>query len=434
MSAAATSNVVLRQQRRLFLSALSVFCILAGGTLYRLKWNAEFTVAVFLIAIFSLPCALFRRPDQSAGQLEPINPLRQRIPLPLWSFAACVILSEIRMQTVEGAQNTLVYLSFVAVMAIAASWTSAGSPLLLLTWVRSAAVVMAVCYIFTVIVTGPGSDSFYLNSDRGYGEIAWVGVVAAVSLAKPSRFGYILPLLLLAACVLSLSRTVMAVCALLFLSVVTQRRERGERRKLLLLTAAMAGGAYFLLTRYQPLEDRFTHNDGQQVAGWEVGTSGRATMWRVTWESIKKSPWTGHGIGSAEHLMSRLAMDHPHNDYLRLWHDFGIIGLGLWVASILVLGRGAYRRWRAASNDADRAIHKAALLALVGLSLNVITSNLLVYISVMVPVAVIIGTSMGRANAEGVRLAPSSARGCGAPNDEVRKDLTEACVGAAMSE
>ncbi|MFC7263062.1 hypothetical protein [Streptomyces lutosisoli] len=109
------------QQPRLFLSALSVFCVVTGGTLYRLRWNDEFTIGVFLVATFSLPCALLCRPDQSVGQLEPVCPLRERIPLPLWAFAVCVIISEIRVQTVAGAQNALVYLSFVAVMALAAS-------------------------------------------------------------------------------------------------------------------------------------------------------------------------------------------------------------------------------------------------------------------------------------------------------------------------
>jgi len=375
--------------------------------------NAQATVLVFLAAAFALPGALVHRPDNSAPELEPINPLRARVPLPLWGFAMCVVISAIQQQTVAGAQNALVYLSFVALMALSASWTSAGSALLLLRWVRSAAVMGAVVYLVTVVLDGPGSNTVYIA--RGYGEIAWVGMVAAAAVAKPSRRGYVAPLLVLAACTLSLSRTAMSVSALLFLGVVAQHRERSERRKIILLATALACGAFVLFTRYQPLQDRFTHNDGQQVAGMDIGTSGRSEMWRITWESIKESPWTGHGIGSAETLLSGVA-NHPHNDYLRLWNDLGIIGLLLWVAAILILGYGAHRRWRAATNDADRAIHKAALLAVVGLSLNVLTSNLLIYTSVMVPISVIIGTSMGRARADdkgaspGVRHMSCSAR------------------------
>ncbi|MGW1882573.1 O-antigen ligase family protein [Streptomyces sp. NPDC001970] len=365
--------------------------------------NAPITVLIFLLGVFALPCAVLDGTGDRVWKLEPLNPVRARIPLPLWGFAACASVSAIQQWTEVAAQNAMVYVSFVALTALAAAWTSAGSPMMLLQWVRATAVMGAVVYVVAVGLSGPGSSGLY--NARVYGEVAWIGMVAAVPLGRRSRLGYAVPLLLLAATVLSLSRTATAVSALLFLALALTGRDRGKLRRFFLFTTAMICSAYWLINRYQPLRGRFTENDNQMIAGWEVGTSGRARLWSITWDSIQESPWSGHGVGSAMRLISDVFgadyLSHPHNDYLRLWHDLGLIGLGLWLSTMLIIGHGAYRRWRAAPNDADRAIHQAALLAVIGLSLNAVTSNLLTYIFVMVPIAVIIGTSLGRANANG---------------------------------
>ncbi|MCX5388863.1 polysaccharide biosynthesis tyrosine autokinase [Streptomyces sp. NBC_00094] len=284
-------------------------------------------------------------------------------------------------------------MSFVAVVALASAWTSEESPLLLLRWLRAAAVVAAIGYLVTVVLVGPGNGVLYPG--RLFGEVIWIGMVAAVPLAERSRWGWLAPCLLVIADILSLSRTSAAVCLVLVLGVVLKGRGRGEFRRAALLATVVAAAAYVLVDWYRPLQDRFTQNDRQTFAGLEIGTSGRSWLWETTWASIEEAPWLGHGIGSVERVVG-----HPHNDYLRLWHDLGLLGLVLWTLVILVIGRGVYRRRRAAANDDDWAIHQAALLAVVGLSLNVATSNLLVYLFVMMPVAVVIGTSMGRSGSD----------------------------------
>lgn len=72
---------------------------------------------------------------------------------------------------------------------------------------------------------------------------------------------------------------------------------------------------------------------------------GRLLVWRCTWELIKEKPLTGHGAGSfggqympaqahylSEHPNKRhnwLAenIKHPFNEYLKLWVEYGAIGL-----------------------------------------------------------------------------------------------------------
>lgn len=394
------SPSVEHKRPRLSLVAIAAFWILVGGNLPGAGLNASATVLIFLGASFVLPCALVYGPGRN-HHLELLNPRRARIPSTLWAFALCVCLSAVCHQTGAAAQNALVYLSFVALLALTAAWTSTNSPLVLLRWMRAAAVVGALGYVATAAVGGPGSDGLY--AARTYGEIVWIGMAVAVALATRSRVGFVVPLLILAASLLSLSRTASAACALQFIALATRGRGRGEVLKVLLLGAVTAYAVYLAFTRFQPLQDRFIDNDHEEIGGIVTGTSGRSRLWSITWDSISDSPWLGHGIGSAQQtIMDTLgpsSVAHPLNDYLRLWHDLGLVGLVLWVSTILILGHGTFRRWRTARSQADRAAHLAALLSLVGLSINTFTSNSLVYIFVLAPVAVLIGTSMGRANA-----------------------------------
>ena len=56
-------------------------------------------------------------------------------------------------------------------------------------------------------------------------------------------------------------------------------------------------------------------------------------MWAATIESARHHPLVGQGLGSSQDLIERLfGLAHPHNDYLRLWHDLGLVGLLLLVS------------------------------------------------------------------------------------------------------
>ncbi|MFE5628860.1 polysaccharide biosynthesis tyrosine autokinase [Streptomyces sp. NPDC056543] len=402
MPRAVAMRSVVDERPRMTLIAMAAFWTLLGGIPAQFGLNGPATVLIFLAAVVALPYALLRRPVLSPALRSAVLGPAAGMPLPLWLFVGHVLASAVHQRTQAAAQNTLVYVSFVAVTALAAAWTSTETPLQLLRWLRGAAVVAALVYLVTVVVYGPGTGALYPG--RLFGEVIWIGMVAAVPLAERSRRGWLAPCLLVTADILSLSRTSAAVCLVLVLGLVLKGRRRGEFRRAVVLGAVMAVAAYLLVDWYRPLQDRFTQNDRQTFAGVEIGTSGRSWLWETTWASVREAPWLGHGIGSVERVVG-----HPHNDYLRLWHDLGLLGLVLWTLAILAIGRGVYRRRRAARSADDWAIHQAALLAVVGLSLNVATANLLVYLFVMMPVAVVIGTSMGRATSDlGPRQTPSS--------------------------
>ncbi|NJK53405.1 MAG: O-antigen ligase family protein [Leptolyngbyaceae cyanobacterium SU_3_3] len=131
-----------------------------------------------------------------------------------------------------------------------------------------------------------------------------------------------------------------------------------------------------------------------------VNTSGRETIWEAVQSSIDDSPLIGKGPGSVAvpvNAVNKTANGHPHNDYLRLMHDYGYIGLGLWLCGYGSLLVATLRNWLWADrNDRSTAhIHLAALLALVGVALAMLTDNLVIYIFAMAPLGVLVGASIG---------------------------------------
>jgi O-antigen ligase len=82
------------------------------------------------------------------------------------------------------------------------------------------------------------------------------------------------------------------------------------------------------------------------------GTDSRLTFqtfrWRVDfWKNFVRPDsvalWVGHGVGAADDLASSLNQERPryepHNDYLRVFYDSGILGLFLFINLIFCMLR-----------------------------------------------------------------------------------------------
>jgi O-antigen ligase len=195
------------------------------------------------------------------------------------------------------------------------------------------------------------------------------------------------------------------------------------------LLATIAIG-YLAIQDIGPLHSRFYTGDVQSIGGGlAVNLEGRSQIWATTWDSYLTSPWFGHGVGSADNLITRVyggSVGHPHNDYLRILHDYGLVGLVMWVIGFVWLLRRTWRAWhrgpRGGAHDEpdrvsarERRVHAASCLALVGLALSMITDNPLDYLFVLAPIGVLVGFSLGldarteaaRRTAAGVELQPS---------------------------
>jgi O-antigen ligase len=302
----------------------------------------------------------------------------------------------------QGLQNTLVYVAAVLFMAIAATvghYRGATTYQVIARAFWVAATIGLGLYAASVAIGGPGTDK--LISPRGFGQMGivvcawflggwligqrgakWV-VIAAIGLT-----------------LLSLSRSAMAAELVLFaLARFDLRNFRGWLIAIgaIVVTLALAFSAVFF---YAPLHHRFFHGDKATVAGVSINVTGRDALWSANWGWFQNRPIIGHGAGAADRMTSALpnhGAGHPHNDYLRLLVDYGIVGFALWMAAWLSLLRLTWRRWQAVRGTRVFAeqIHAAAFLVLIGIGLTMIVDNPFIELGRMGPLGILVGLSLG---------------------------------------
>ena len=127
----------------------------------------------------------------------------------------------------------------------------------------------------------------------------------------------------------------------------------------------------------------------------DLQTSGRFEVWPVVAEACGFTLF-GHGAGAADTFSSTASVyfPEPHNEYLRVWCDTGLIGsLLLWgfVASVALEAATALRH-----RSTRPWAHRAALQMVAALVLLAMTDNpLTTSIPFLVPAALALGWSGG---------------------------------------
>jgi hypothetical protein len=189
-------------------------------------------------------------------------------------------------------------------------------------------------------------------------------------------------LVLLLVVILSLSRLVVAITVGLFVPFALIRPKRLGQ-----LFFASALGVVLVLAAFQlpGYQQRFLPAAGESEV---IDTSRRSVVWPVVFQEALASPWIGHGTGSSRILSMQVRRwDHPHNDYLRVFHDQGLAGLGLFLTAWFLLVRRLWGRWLKGDSlqSAPSRRQGAALMLAAGILASFLTDNTLVYIFVMGP-------------------------------------------------
>lgn len=123
-------------------------------------------------------------------------------------------------------------------------------------------------------------------------------------------------------------------------------------------------------------------------------TTGRATMWPMTFSKAIEKPLVGWGPGEARILVADRMFGvegavHPHNEYLQVFHDFGLIGLGLMLFAWLGLLWRNWQMWKLANESGDRETAMwclAACSAIATLCAYGIVGNAFHYVFVTTPI------------------------------------------------
>lgn len=112
-------------------------------------------------------------------------------------------------------------------------------------------------------------------------------------------------------------------------------------RKKILISILGITGIIYVLSLAPVQEKMFYSGQGSVTTFFEdpddIRTHGRLVMWKPMWSGIKESPIFGHGWDRSTDLIVKLIpwIRHPHNDYLRLLYDVGLLGLSFYLISVL---------------------------------------------------------------------------------------------------
>jgi O-antigen ligase len=322
------------------------------------------------------------------------------LPLLVFVFWAVVSLTWSSAVT-KGLQNVLI-LSVLLVtirMSAAASASYPGFVSHFETRLEQSTLLSSACYAGSVLWFGPGSNDLF--GARSFGLFALLGVAYFLSCW---RYGQKLGLLgasfLTLLIGVSLSRLALGIAVVLFpLSQIPSRGFSKTLRMLVILIVVLTL-SFGAVVYIDALRERFLTGDvSLKVGSFAINGSGRAAFWRVTLDSMNESPIVGKGAGSTEGLIESFFLDmrHPHSDYLRVANDYGVVGCALWITAIGTLLFRLWSSWRSADRTRDyRArLHFAAFLALIAFVLEMSMENAMVYIFVVAPLALLIGTSLG---------------------------------------
>lgn len=359
------------------------------------------TIAVALLTIVMVPAYFLswqKRPMCGGTPgAEPFLTHRfdnTHVPWPLMVFCAWAVLWLGFDLSSEGVQNVAVYVAFAGGVAGTALSSTAG------TAGKVRQLFIAVGWVVSLLVlAGAVVPTLHVFGARSFALTALILLAVVIPERTRRRGARLLPYVIVAAIAVGLSRTALATAGLMLPFLALRGASRGRVTKGLALYAAAGLSAYLLITRYAPLKNRFLQGDASyQVGGLALNTSGRTVIWRRVMDSIRSGdPLLGQGPGSAAEYVVRTfgTVAHPHNEYLRIWHDFGIVGLGLFVSGYLTLMWRTWRNARRADSNAA-AVHWTAFLALAAVAATAYTDNVLVYPFVMLPLGVVVGLSVAR--------------------------------------
>ena len=337
-------------------------------------------------------------------------PLWQRAFL-AWVLALCVLDWPL---SVIGMQNVVVFTLFAGMIGISHHLTLVDGNAFSDRVNRAFGVagwLAVVLYGASVAVGGLGSGS--VTGTRSFALFALVVFGWALGRFRFERKCGFLAAMLFIMILLSLSRGALGAATVMVALAWFDIRSFSSWVKAATVAGLAVAALLFAVGHVPELHNRFFSGDVQSVApGIALNTSGRESIWRPVWNDALTSPWIGHGPGTGDSLTARLSgfavgqggAGNVHNDYLRMFHDYGLIGLLLWIATVFVLLGGLYR---ASGVSGAGRWQWGAYLALVGIALEMVVDNPVIEVDVMAPLGILIGIALGVSYSPGMETRRS---------------------------
>jgi exopolysaccharide production protein ExoQ len=144
------------------------------------------------------------------------------------------------------------------------------------------------------------------------------------------------------------------------------------------LVALLVGGGSALLVGLRP-------DEALSALGRDATLTGRTRLWEAVRSQISERPWTGHGFGfwtenndqaAALFQAVRWQTPHAHNGFLDLGLELGLVGIGLFITSFMLVSSRVMAGLKEGSRD--EALWMAVFLTFL-LFYNLTESSLLRY-------------------------------------------------------
>lgn len=256
--------------------------------------------------------------------------------------------------------------------------------------IRFACAVASFVYLVSCGYFGIGNSQIYFP--RALSMISCLGLALTFPLLrdKPKLF-YFFSTIFSITVIFSQSRTAIIVLLLTLIYISFRQQTKNAAHKATQFFVTFLG--IYILASSKIVQDRFKFSGDQaHVGGLQFNTAGRAKIWGLLLDKSQDSLLFGHGLGKSEDLIAGYfgTIAQPHNDYLRVLYDTGIIGLG---ALFFVIFGLFFRRISSTQNAnlKPSGVRVLGNLVLFQFCVFMITDNPLVYPFYLMPVAFVLG-------------------------------------------
>lgn len=204
-------------------------------------------------------------------------------------------------------------------------------------------------------------------------------------------------LIFLATLTLNSRIVIIAELAIFGIAIITLNRKKVLMNILLVSATLIVSLAFTQTEMFQ--SSVYGGDQALDIGGVSINTSGRLYQWTIIFDSFLNNIFFGSGFSIPEEMRSVERWNHPHNDYLRLLHHLGVVGLSLWgVFAFLVISetRKTLKLLNFSSHQPTIRQHKTITYtcagSFIGLLIMMLTDNSMVYNYVMYPIGILIGS------------------------------------------
>jgi hypothetical protein len=177
-----------------------------------------------------------------------------------------------------------------------------------------------------------------------------------------------------------------------------------RRFKIMVRVAFLAGVAIVALLAFysETMQERFFRYHGgkggvEELKKFEFSTMGRERLWPIVWEASLDAPLVGHGAGSVHKICRENTggvMEHPHNDYLKIFYEYGILGSCLFWGFFIIVFLSCWSTFRRDPTIESKIAAGSAAVIILGFFAFSVTDNPVLYtVHWMVPMFVMVSVS-----------------------------------------